>query len=231
MVLEERFGARFPDEEPFAPFFFVSAWDLPGLPVITDEEPGKMRLAKWGLIPSWLRDRASAEDLRKKTFNARAETVFEKPAFRHSIRSGRCLVPVDGFYEWREHGGKKYPYFMHLKDESPFALAGLWDRWVDPETGAIAKTFSIITKPADELMSLVHNTKMRMPAILEKADEKTWIDASLKERDIRSLLLPRPHHGLEASPVSRLISSKRGDRNRPEARLRFEYPDLPPLPF
>jgi len=128
-------------------------------------------LMRWGLIPSWAKDKAIGPRL----INAMAETVATKPAFRDAFRRRRCLVPVDFFYEWRKTGGGKQPsekqpsgkqpYAIGLADGAPMALAGLWDRWKDPSDGATLHSFTVITGPPNELVAPIHN---RMPVVLPR---------------------------------------------------------------
>lgn len=180
----------------------------------------------WGLIPSWVQTPAQAAQIRSKTLNARAETVLEKPAFRQAVRRRRCLVPADGFYEWRAFQGKKYPYFIFLKDKSVFSFAGIWEEWVDPETGEVIKTYSILTTEANPLLAKIHNTKKRMPVILPPAEEKAWLSAGAGEAVLRSLLRPFPAELMAAYPVSRLLTARAADRNTPEVQAPYVYPEL-----
>jgi len=165
-IIEDRFGVRFVQTESFQPVYSAPAFTFPALPVIPDEAPGQVSFMRWGLIPFWVKNREAAIEIRAKTLNARAETIFDKPAFRFSAQAKRCLVIADGFFEWRHIGSKTFPYHIRLKDRKPFAFAGLWDRWVDPETRESVSSFSIVTTRANSLLEKIHNTKKRMPVIL-----------------------------------------------------------------
>jgi putative SOS response-associated peptidase YedK len=125
--LEGRFNAKFIDPESFEPIYHSSAFSTPNHPVITDSDPEIIQTFSWGLIPSWVKDEEKAKKIAFNTFNARAETIFEKPSFRSSIKKRRCLILVDGFFEWQEVKGKKYPYYIKMSDSEAFALAGIWD--------------------------------------------------------------------------------------------------------
>jgi putative SOS response-associated peptidase YedK len=114
----------------------------------------------------------------------------------------RCLVLVDGFYEWREEGKKKYPYFIHLVNNDAFALAGIWDRWLNESTGEVRNTFSIITTKANPLLERIHNTRKRMPVILKREDEKEYLDMNLHAGDIDALLQPYDDKEMQAHTVS-----------------------------
>lgn len=168
--------------------YHVSAFTNPDYPVIT-EDP-EIHIFKWGLIPFWTKTEKDANEIRTKTYNARAESIFEKPSFRGSINTKRCIVPSTGFFDWRHEGGKKIPYFIYMKNEDIFSMAGIYSDWVDPGTGEVIKTFSIITTGANDLMRYIHNTNFRMPVILREEDEKKWLSPRLNKGEIESFLQP-----------------------------------------
>jgi putative SOS response-associated peptidase YedK len=166
------------------------------------------------------------QPIRTRTFNARSETVRTKPAFRLSIKSKRCLVPVDGFFEWRDFEKKKYPYFIRLKGQSPFALAGIWDSWKDQATGEVVETFSILTTQANPMMEKIHNTKKRMPVILRKEDEQRYLDPGATSEEIDSMLNPYDENLMEAYTVSRSVLTDKQGVDSSEV-IRFHYdPEL-----
>lgn len=113
-TLVKRFSASFPEESSFSRQYHASSFDLPKLPVVTSENPMQIQLFCWGLIPFWIKDEKTAEELRFKTMNARAEELFEKPSFRDAAEKKHCLVLADGFFEWQEVNGKNYPYYIRL---------------------------------------------------------------------------------------------------------------------
>src|SRR5690606_17079675 len=119
------------------PLFHASAFSFPQLLVFTNELPLEPQSFTWGLIPSWAKDAAAAKTIRMKTLNARSETMFELPSFRVSAKSKRCIIYVDGFYEYHTQGKKKYPFRIIMANEEPMILGGLWSEWVDKETGEI----------------------------------------------------------------------------------------------
>jgi putative SOS response-associated peptidase YedK len=227
--LESRFDAVFVKPELYKPIYHTSAFTIPSFPVIIDENISEIHLFQWGLIPFWVKDEANANKIRLKTFNAKAETIFEKPSFRSSIISKRCLVIVDGFYEWRHEGGKKYPYYISRADTEAFAMAGIWESWENKSTGEILRTFSIITTEANPLLAKIHNTKKRMPVILKQDDEGKWLGTELNTDEIKSLLKPYDKDDLEAHPVSKLITAKGKNKNVPEVMDKFDYPELKQL--
>lgn len=183
-------------EEIIEEQYHVSAFGCPLYPIITDDQ--EIQVYNWGLIPFWAKTMHHAEEIRKKTFNARAESIFEKPSFRSSITSKRCLIPSTGFFDWRHEKGKKIPYFIYVKDQEIFSMAGIYDSWKNPETGRTVTTFSIITTEANPLMHHIHNTNFRMPALLHREDEEKWLYPELTQNDIESLLEPFDDQEMEA---------------------------------
>jgi putative SOS response-associated peptidase YedK len=171
------------------------------LAVITSEEPRRLSYFRWGLIPHWAKD----EKIGSKMINARAESIEEKPSFRNAFRQRRCLVLADGFYEWKNEK-KKIPYRITLKDKQPFAMAGIWETWKNPE-GKIINSFSIITTTANELMKNIHE---RMPVILPPEFEETWLKSN-DPREIRELLQPFEPEKMQAYEVSKLVNSPGND--------------------
>ena len=224
--LETQFDAMFLDPDSFEPMFHVSAFSTPYIPILCNEDTKHIQLFQWGLIPFWAKDEKKADEIRFHTFNARAESVFEKPSYRSSIKNKRCLVLVDGFYEWREVSGKKYPYYIRLADKKAFALAGIWDRWVNKATEEVRNTFSIITTRANALLEKIHNIKKRMPVVLRRADERRWIREGLETDEINSMLNPSDEKDMEAYPISKLITARGKNTNVPEVSKRFEYKDV-----
>ena len=224
--IEKRFDAEFEEPDLFEPICHVSAFSAPSFPVITNENAESIRLFQWGLVPYWTKDERYADEIRFKTGNARAETIHEKPSFRNPIKKKRCLVLADGFYEWREVKGRKYPYYIRLKEHEAFSFAGIWDRWRNREAGGERNTFSIITTRANPLLEKIHNTKKRMPVILAEEDEKKWLEKDLPKDDIDSMLVPFDDAYMEAYSVSKLITARRADNNVPGVMKRFEYREL-----
>ena len=200
--LEKRFGARFADPDEYRPGSRVTAFSLPLLPVITGEEPGEIRMFHWGLIPFWVKDRNDAESIRKKTFNARSESLGEKPSYRALVNRRHCLVLANGFYEWQTLEKRKVPYFIGLKENQAFALAGLYDYWTDRSTGEIIPTFTVITTRANPMMEKIHNIKKRMPVILFPERERDWLDLRETERAAQ-LFEPFPQQLMFAENITK----------------------------
>ena len=171
--LEDRFKAQFLTPEWYTPDIF-NAFAFPMTPVITNNQPDAIQGFSWGLIPPWAKD----TNIRKSTLNARLETIDQKPSFKPSL-SKRCLVLADGFFEWKwldPKGKAKQKYLLTLPGEEAFAFAGLWNSWSNKSTGEVLNTYTIITTAANDLMSEIHNTKKRMPVILNPETEKDWLN-------------------------------------------------------
>jgi len=164
------------------------------MPVITHDDSNLAWLMKWGLIPFWAKDSKIGE----KMFNARAESVIAKPAFRKSFKSQRCLVPANGFYEWKPEIGKKIPYYFEIKDRPLFAFAGLYDIWTDPVSGRETYSYTIVTTQPNTVVKPIHD---RMPVILEQKNESVWLDKSAPADTLVSLLQPSSEP-LTASPLT-----------------------------
>ena len=171
-----------------------------------DSSGRELALLKWGLIPSWATDPKIGSSL----INARAETVAVKPAFRSAFRKRRCLIAVDGFYEWQAIAGQKskQPYYIAVRDVPAFAFAGLTEHWSSPE-GSTLDSCTIITTMANSLMQSIHH---RMPVILDPADYDRWLDPARQDpQDLLPLLAPFPADQMQLVPVSTLVNSPRNE--------------------
>jgi len=160
----------------------------------------------WGLIPSWAKD----PSIGNRMINARAETLAEKPAFRTALRRRRCLIPADGFYEWKKDpGGKtKTPMLIRMKSGDIFAFAGIWETWHSPD-GSVVPSCTVITTRPNELMASIHD---RMPVILKPEDYQRWLDpAEHDPADLTDLLKPYPASEMEARPISRAVNNPKND--------------------
>lgn len=209
--------------------YHVGAFENVKLPVISNENPKQVELFNWGLIPFWVKDEKTANDIKERTVNARSETIFEKPAFRSSAGKKHCLVIADGFFEWRYFQGKNYPYYIKLKNREAFSIAGLWDCWDNKTTGEQIYSYTIITTEANPLMAKIHNKKKRMPAILKKDDEQKWISTSISKEETLNLLKPFDETEMDAYTISKLITAKGEDPNVPAVIKPFQYNNLEPL--
>lgn len=168
----------------------------------------KLRRLQWGLVPRWSRD----PEIGSRMINARSETLPEKNSFKSAFKKRRCLIPADGFYEWRRPGqgesGQKQPYYIRLETGTPYAFAGLWESWQGNDGTRIHST-TIITTEANHLVGAIHD---RMPVILPLESYATWLDTSIQEpEELMPLLAPYPSEEMEASPISTHVNRPSND--------------------
>ncbi len=178
------------------------------LPVIVENEEGEReaKLMQWGLIPAWAARQTGKKPL--APINARAETLNDKPMFRNLIKRRRCLVPANGFYEWKNLGDHKQPYYITVPNDPLFAFAGLYEQYTGDQ-GEPVETYTIITTEPNELMAKLHN---RMPAILHPGDEAEWLDPDITDpAQVERLLVPYLANEMRAYPVSRRVGNTRND--------------------
>lgn len=208
----------FEPRETLAGIFGVSAAPLPGpryniapsQPVAAvrlsrDPDGGReLAMLHWGLVPSWAKD----PSVGSRMINARAETVPEKPSFRSAWKSRRCLVPVNGFYEWQRRNGRKQPWYIRMRNERPFAIAGLWERW-EPSSGDPLESCTLITTGPNELLAPIH---ARMPAIIAPEDFDLWLAAPPGEGEkLLFLLRPYPAEAMAAVEVGLSVNNPSND--------------------
>ena len=226
--LEARYDAALPPTARFSPVYHASAYQMPAWPIVTHQEPGQLQLMHWGLVPRWVKNADDAADIRTKTINARAETIYDKPSFRTAARQGqRCLIPVTGFYEWYTGGKKKFPFYITTEDQKIASIAGLWDEWPDPETGELRRTYTLLTTDANPLLAAIHNTKKRMPCLLQPAAEQAWLHDDLSETDALTLLTtPYPASRMHSYSISKRITSRTEPSDVPEVIAPHEYAEL-----
>lgn len=193
------------DVPHYTPRFNVAPETSPNIPVIVRQKGvNECRLMQWGLIPHWAAD----PSIGNRTINARAETLTELPSFKLLVDRRRCIIPADGFYEWRKEERRKVPMWVHLRTKEAFAFAGLWDVWRKPD-GKQVESFTIITTEPNELIEPIHN---RMPVILRPEDEEQWLDVSRTTfAKARSLLQPIPAELMDAHDVSPIVNSAKYD--------------------
>ena len=176
------------------------------LPVIRQRPDGErvIHALRWGLLPGWAKEEAMATRL----INARGETVAEKPAFRAAMRRRRCIVPMNGFYEWQVRPAGKQPHLIRPVDEAFIGVAGLWERWVRPGAGEEIDTFTVVTTEANAMMAPLHD---RMPVILPAEAEGVWLDNRVPFKDIIEWVRPAEEGLLRHYPVGKTVGSVRNE--------------------
>jgi putative SOS response-associated peptidase YedK len=174
--------------------------------IVRNEDRNELKPMRWGLVPSWAQDRSIGQ----RMINARAETLLEKPSFNQLVTTRRCLVPADGFFERRREGNRKIPMWFHLKSREPFAFPGLWDCWLDRDSGSQLHTFTIITTRANALVRQIHD---RMPVIYDAAMGRQWLEPPFvcRAMELDLVLQPLPSELMEAHEVSTLVNSPEND--------------------
>jgi putative SOS response-associated peptidase YedK len=230
--LEKRYKTALPPDVTYQPVYHTNAYQFPEWPILARWDQGadekQFRMIRWGLIPHWTKSEANAEDIRTKTLNARAETIFDKPSFRASAQSGkRCLIPVTGFYEWYTQGSKKFPFYISTSDQKIASIAGLWDEWADPETGEVVPTYTLLTTEANSLLAAIHNSKKRMPCVLTPDAEEAWLREDLSKEDALKLLSETyPVKKMHSYSISKRITSRSEPSDVPDILEPASYPEL-----
>ena len=160
-----------------------------------------LALLRWGLVPHWAKDIS----IGYKTFNARSETVHEKPSFKAAFNLRRCLIPASGFYEWDKLGSSRQPYYVSRSDGRPLALAGLWEAWADRLSGELLESCTILTTSANQTLGRIHD---RMPVILEQDDCGLWLDHTVQRtEELTGLFRPAADEILQMFPVSTYVNN------------------------
>jgi putative SOS response-associated peptidase YedK len=202
--------------------YHASGFDHPNMFIYTSASPKEPIMATWGLVPNWSSDK---EAIWNKTLNARGETIFEKPAFKESALSKRCIIFLEGFYEHHHKSGNSFPYFIKVKEKEIFAVAGLWSEWLN-NNGEILRTFSIVTTIGNALMAKIHNnpklTEPRMPLILDEVMQEEWLKDDLSMVDVIALIQPLSSEELIAHPVGP-IKGKSAIGNKPNVTEEVKY--------
>jgi len=191
-----------------APAELAAHWNIaPSQPVlvVANRAERAIEAMRWGLVPSW----ASDPSIGYKMINARRESLADKPAFRDAYARRRCLVLADGFYEWKREGKRSSPFYFHRRDRRPFAFAGLWERWKQPD-GQWLLSCAIVTTEASPLVAPIHD---RMPVIVAPADYGRWLAPDALPPDaLDDVLAPAPADPYEIYPVSPLVNSPEHDQ-------------------
>jgi len=172
--------------------------------LLPDDTDRKLAMLRWGLLPAWVKDPTKVQ----QPINAKAETAAEKPMFRDAFKRRRCLVPADGFYEWKQEGERKQPVYIRMKDGEPFAIAGLWEHW-EGEDGQVIESCTLLTTEPNDLLAPIHN---RMPVILDPKNYELWLDPDVLEPDkLRPLLHPNPSEPITYYSVNLRVNNPKYD--------------------
>ncbi|MDF1497578.1 MAG: SOS response-associated peptidase [Patescibacteria group bacterium] len=190
--LEKRYDVRFKFSE-YHPSYNIAPSKM--IPIIPNDNPDEIIWMRWGMTPVWWRQKG------RGLINIRRESLATKPVFKKLFTTQRCLIPADGFYEWKKIGNKKQPYYFKMKDGAVFSFAGIWDSEVDGTAG------SIITCEPNGLVSKIHD---RMPCILKQEDEDEWLNCA-DEKLLLKMLKPLPANGMEGYEVNMRVNSPRND--------------------
>ena len=214
--LAEIFAAEPLADDP-GPRFNVAPTD-DALVVVQRADRRAITAYRWGLIPHW----AEAAKVGSRMFNARAESLTTSPAFRDAFRRKRCIVPVDGFYEWHREGTRRQPFAIARDDGRPLALAGLWSGWRDREADRVVRTFTIITTRPNDQLAHLHD---RMPVVVPDDAWERWLDPGLKDpAELNGFFEPSDEIGLRVWPVSQLVNNVRNDGPELFDEIRAEAP-------
>ncbi|HEY6058579.1 MAG TPA: SOS response-associated peptidase [Candidatus Limnocylindrales bacterium] len=201
--LSELFEAELLVEDPGARYNVAPTQDA----LVVVERDGERRLTsfRWGLVPAW----ADGLDIGSRHINARAETIRRSSAFAESFRRRRCLVPVDGFYEWRTEGRRRQPYLVRRRDGGPLVLAGLWASWRPRDGSHVVRSFAIVTTAPNDLIATLHD---RMPVLLAPTSWRRWLDTRAGDaQGLEELLEPSVSDELELVAVSTLVNDVRNE--------------------
>ena len=218
--LKERFNLQ-KENRQFDPVYHVNAFAFPKMPIITNEEQRNLNFFQWGLIPNWVKNDTKADKIKKFTLNARSETIFEKPSFKIPIIQKRCLIPATGFFEWHHINKEKIPYFIFSAKQNIFSFAGIWETYTN-ENNEEVNTYSIITCKANPFMANIHNTKKRMPVILNLKQESLWLDNNLMKNEINKIFR-EVEIDLDAYTINKSIGNAKFNSNTPEIFQKFNY--------
>lgn len=200
-VLQQQFLFEYTDDDIIPRYNIAPSQYV--LAVGSNGERRKGSMLKWGLVPFWAED----PKIGYKMINARSEGIDTKPSFKHSFKNRRCLILTDGFYEWKKTNEGKQPYRFVMKNQKPFAFAGLYDVW--KKNGQLITSCTIITTNPNEVTEDVHD---RMPVILKEEDYDTWLNPHFTDSyQLKSLLVPYPAEEMEKYPVSSLVNSPKND--------------------
>jgi putative SOS response-associated peptidase YedK len=199
---------------PEQTIYYANGFTFPTWRVITKYD--NVQLMNWGLIPNWFNGNDTSV-IARSTLNARTESIHEKASFKSLVKSGRCIIPSNGFFEWKHENQNKTAFFIFPTNDAVFSMAGLFDQWINPISNEIHSTFSILTCEANPFMAEIHNVKKRMPVILSSNNETNWLKCEGEIEDyLKPLTIDMDAHQVD----SRILQRK--NPNILESQLKFE---------
>ncbi len=214
-------------EEVYSQHYHENGFDFSASPVLTAGKPTELQMFNWGLIPWWTKTGADGLRIRVQTLNCISEEMYEKPSFRDSANEGkRCLIPCTGFFEWRwmdEKGKMKVPYYIMVKGQELFSIAGLYSKWKDKTNDNDYFSYTVLTTKANPLMEKIHNSKKRMPVLLPREYEKDWLNPNLSKDDVLALCQPLDYSRMDSYTISKLITNKKEETDVPQVLAPVTY--------
>ena len=216
--------------ESYIPQHHENGFDFKEGPIVAAGRPDELSSMHWGLVPWWVKSSQEAFRLRVSTLNCISEEMYDKPSFRDAAKENkRCLIPCSGFYEWRwmdAKGKVKIPYYVFLKDQPTFSIAGLYASWKDKSNDTYYNSYTVCTTKANSLMEKIHNSKKRMPVIIPREYERDWLNSNLNEDDVLALCQPLDGNLMDAYTISKRITQKGIDTNFPEIASPQAYAEV-----
>lgn len=181
-------GMKIKNQRRFKASYALSAFQNDYLPVFRNSQ--ELEFFSWGFIQPTSYDNKDSAEIKYMTANAKCETIFEKPLYKNAIHERRCLIMIDGFYEWRHAFKKKYPHYIYHKSDPVFFIGGIWNEFANVETGEIKETVSMITTVANPMMEIIHNNKKRMPFIMDANSAFEWLNPNLTQSHLSEMMQP-----------------------------------------
>jgi putative SOS response-associated peptidase YedK len=206
----------------FEEHYIVNGFDHPRMPVITDDRPNDIQQFQWGFLPGTVDD-SKAFLGKYNTLNAKAEEAENSRLYSESLNQRRCLVLCSGFFEWKQVKKEKIPYYITLKDDEMFVFAGIWNNTTESKGNTI-QSFSILTIGANELMAEIHNSKKRMPLILNPETARLWLKPNLSINELKELLKPLSSSEMKAHTIKKFIPSEAKNINISDIIAYYHYP-------
>lgn len=205
--------------EKFTASYALSAFDNAWLPVFRQND--LLEFFSWGFLQPTSQDNKESAEIKWNTANAKCETIFEKPLYKEAIFERRCVIALDGFFEWRHAFGKTYPHYIYHRTQPVLLIGGLWNQWVNTTTGEIRETVSMVTTAANPLMEVIHNQKKRMPFIMDDELAQAWLEPGLSQNELADMMRPYDENKMDFHTVGRKLYPHAQDTIMPVV-----YPEL-----